>query len=60
MDREGFVTIGGELKKLPMIELNQDQPNAEEELIVWFLKNAEVHTGSSKIFEAKSKPVCIV
>lgn len=58
MDKEGVVTINGNLTKLPIIEANREQPVAENELTSWFLKNAEIHTGSSKIFEAKSKEVC--
>jgi hypothetical protein len=54
-----MVTIGGVMRRLPAVSLVQGQPAADDELTAWFLKNAEVHTGSSKIFEAKSKPVCI-
>jgi len=54
-----LVTMGGIMRRLPAVSLVQGQPAADDELTAWFLKNAEVHTGSSKIFEAKSKPVCI-
>src|SRR5437762_2509184 len=58
MDSDGWVTIGGQMKKLPKISMNQEQPAENGELTAWFLANAAVHTGSSKIFEVKSLPVC--
>lgn len=55
--KDGFVTIAGNPTKLPKIALNEAQPAKDKDLTAWFLANAKVHKGSSKIFDVKTMPV---
>ena len=60
VDQDEFVEIAGETIKLPTIPLGASQPAKDKDVTAWFLANAKVYKGSSKIFEVKSKPVCTV
>jgi hypothetical protein len=59
IDQDGFVRIAGELIKLPTITIGDPQPAKDKAVTAWFLANSAVHKGSAKIFDIKSKPVCI-